>query len=178
MTNPNTNTPAFDLETFTFNGITLHTVVIDGEPWFSAKDMLRAIGSKARNTQHVRDVADEGDYRIIRVQEVQERGIELRYLFPTGARGSANSVSLVNEPGLYKFTLRAQRSNPAARDFQDWITKTVIPAIRKTGGYVKDGVPAGADRRRSPRGRSRRLRPRRTVTTSPFAEIFFLKTTN
>ena len=31
--------------------------------------------------------------------------------------------------GLYKLTLRAQRSNPNAAKFQDWVTKEVLPAI-------------------------------------------------
>ena len=47
-------------------------------------------------------------------------------------------VKMVNESGLYKLVLRAQRSNPAARDFQDWIVRDVLPAIRKDGMYVKD----------------------------------------
>lgn len=47
-------------------------------------------------------------------------------------------VNMISESGLYTIVLRAQRSNPAARAFQDWITKIVIPSIRKTGSYIKD----------------------------------------
>ncbi|MFD2141516.1 Bro-N domain-containing protein [Ancylobacter oerskovii] len=29
---------------------------------------------------------------------------------------------------------------PQARAFQDWVTKEVLPTIRKTGGYVLQGA--------------------------------------
>lgn len=34
---------AFDLETFTFNGHALRTVVIDGKPWFVSSDVARCL---------------------------------------------------------------------------------------------------------------------------------------
>lgn len=46
------------------------------------------------------------------------------------------AVSLISESGLYKLIMRAQRSNPMAAEFQDWVTRTVLPAIRKDGMYV------------------------------------------
>lgn len=124
---------SFDLETFTFNGKTLRTVVIDGKPWFAAIDVLAALGLNTRHTQHIRYAADDDEYLVLKKSAMPETGIELRHLFPqaSGGRGSANALSLISESGLYKFTLRAQRSNPAARDFQDWVTKDVLPRIRR-----------------------------------------------
>jgi prophage antirepressor-like protein len=39
----------------------------------------------------------------------------------------------VSESGLYKLVMRAD--SETARPFQDWVTREVLPAIRKTGGY-------------------------------------------
>lgn len=41
---------------------------------------------------------------------------------------------LVSETGLYKFVLRSDK--PEARPFQDWVTRVVLPAIRKNSAYV------------------------------------------
>ncbi len=40
----------------------------------------------------------------------------------------------VSESGLYKLIMRSDK--PAARAFQDWVTRDVLPAIRKDGGYI------------------------------------------
>jgi len=41
---------------------------------------------------------------------------------------------LVSESGLYKLVMRSDK--PQAKAFQDWVTKVVLPAIRKDGAYV------------------------------------------
>lgn len=43
-------------------------------------------------------------------------------------------VTLLSESGLYKFILRSDK--PQARPFQDWVTREVLPSVRKTGGYI------------------------------------------
>ena len=40
----------------------------------------------------------------------------------------------VSESGLYKVIMRSDK--PEAREFQDWVTQSVLPAIRKDGGYI------------------------------------------
>lgn len=40
---------------------------------------------------------------------------------------------LINESGLYSLVLSSKL--PTAKQFKRWITKEVIPSIRKTGGY-------------------------------------------
>ncbi len=41
-------------------------------------------------------------------------------------------VTLVSESGLYKLIMRS--NSLAALPFQDWVTREVLPAIRKDGG--------------------------------------------
>lgn len=43
-------------------------------------------------------------------------------------------TNIVNEPGLYAFVLGSRK--PEAKTFKRWITHDVLPAIRKTGGYI------------------------------------------
>lgn len=42
-------------------------------------------------------------------------------------------MNVVSESGLYKLALRSDK--PQAKAFQDWVTKEVLPSIRKTGTY-------------------------------------------
>jgi prophage antirepressor-like protein len=44
------------------------------------------------------------------------------------------SLKLISESGLYKLVMRSDK--PEAREFQDWVTRVVLPAIRKDGAYV------------------------------------------
>jgi len=44
---------------------------------------------------------------------------------------------LISESGLYKLIMRAHpNANPAVARFQNWVTREVLPAIRKDGMYV------------------------------------------
>ncbi|PVA11550.1 transporter [Pelagivirga sediminicola] len=75
---------------------------------------------------------DADEYLTIAKKDL-EGNHEVHDLFP----GSAARMALVSESGLYKFVLRSQRTRPAAKEFQDWVTKVVLPAIRKDGLYVQ-----------------------------------------
>ncbi|WP_452030449.1 BRO-N domain-containing protein [Azospirillum palustre] len=48
--------------------------------------------------------------------------------------GGAGLQTLISESGLYKLVMRSDK--PEARKFQDWVTRDVLPAIRKDGGYI------------------------------------------
>ena len=50
-------------------------------------------------------------------------------------RGGARVVALISESGLYKLVMRSDK--PEAREFQDWVTRVVLPAIRKDGAYIQ-----------------------------------------
>jgi len=43
-------------------------------------------------------------------------------------------LTLLSESGLYKLIMRSDK--PTARPFQDWVTRDVLPAIRKDGAYI------------------------------------------
>lgn len=59
-----------------------------------------------------------------------------------GMRGPASYI--ISESGLYKLVMRSDK--PEAREFQDWVTREVLPAILKDGMYVagEEKVKTGA----------------------------------
>ena len=42
-------------------------------------------------------------------------------------------MTYINEPNLYRLIIKSRK--PAAEAFEEWVMETVLPAIRKTGGY-------------------------------------------
>jgi prophage antirepressor-like protein len=132
----------FDLETFTFNGHTLRTAVIDGTIWFAVADVFASLGRANNPVGDIKAILDlDEEYKVVTRSLV--RAEEVPLLFPRiSGRGGSSRVAFVTESGLMKYILRAQRSNPAAKDFQDWITKVVIPSIRKDGGGDYDAAPS------------------------------------
>ena len=57
--------------------------------------------------------------------------------------GQRRKFIIINESGLYALVLSSKL--PQARVFKHWVTSEVLPAIRKTGGYIPtkdaDGRP-------------------------------------
>lgn len=92
-------------------------VTIDGEPWFIAKDVATALGySNTRDAiaKHV----DDDDKNTVVIRD---------------GKGNPNQT-IINESGLYSLVLSSKL--PTAKKFKHWITSEVLPAIRKTGGYI------------------------------------------
>jgi len=56
---------------------------------------------------------------------------------------AACAASIISESGLYKIIMRSDK--PIAHYFQDRVTKKVLPATRKDGGYImgEEKVRAG-----------------------------------
>ncbi|MFC6788264.1 Bro-N domain-containing protein [Methylobacterium komagatae] len=105
--------------TFSFAGLELRSITIEGKPWFSAADVCEFLGLTRKNaTVHIRKLDDA------------EKGV---YPFHT-VRGPQKSA-VISESGLYTLTMRSDK--PQAKEFQNWVTGTVLPAIRKDGMYVQ-----------------------------------------
>lgn len=47
--------------------------------------------------------------------------------------GGEQVINFISEPGLYEVILGCRK--PKAKPFKDWVTKEVLPTIRKTGHY-------------------------------------------
>ena len=60
--------------------------------------------------------------------------------------GRTQQALFINEDGLYDVILDSRK--PKARQFRKWVTSEVLPAIRKTGGYMvskQDDTPELVD---------------------------------
>ena len=102
----------------------IRTVEIDGEIWFVAADVCRALDIK-NVTQAVS-----------RLKENE------RAMFSIGRsqiNGGGSEVNIINEPGLYRLIFKSRK--PEAESFQDWVYHEVLPSIRKTGAYYVNSVP-------------------------------------
>ena len=110
----------------------IRVVMLEGDPWFVAADVCRALGlvpNKANGSfqDHLRKLASN-ERRTLRGHLLNET-IGGRGAFPPGGQ-----FTLISESGLYKLIMRSDK--PAARAFQDWVTRDVLPTIRRTGSYV------------------------------------------
>lgn len=100
----------------------IRTLLIDGEPWFVAADVCKAL-----LIVNSRDA-------LTRIDD-DEKGV-----VSTDTLGGRQEVTIVNEPGLYTLILGSRK--PEAKAFKRWITHEVIPAIRKHGAYISPNAEA------------------------------------
>lgn len=94
----------------------------NGEPWFCGKDVAALLGYanvKAALADHV----DAEDKQILQRSEITT-------LENVPNRG----MTFINESGLYSLVLSSKLPN--AKKFKRWVTSEVLPAIRRTGGYI------------------------------------------
>ena len=94
----------------------VRTVVIEGRPWFVAKDITECLGYQNGRDALYKHV-DEEDKGVAKCDTL----------------GGAQDLSVINESGLYSLILSSKL--PEARKFKHWVTSEVLPTIRKTGGY-------------------------------------------
>ena len=85
-----------------------------GEPWFVAKDVCDALGVDKTSASRL---------------DADEKGLR-----STQTLGGEQQVLFVNEPGFYSLVMKSRK--PEAKAFKRWVTHEVLPAIRKTGGYL------------------------------------------
>lgn len=97
----------------------VRTVTIDGEPWFVAKDVADALGYSNSRDALARHVDDEDKTSVV---------------IPDTGSNYKSKATLINESGLYSLVLSSKL--PTAKKFKHWITSEVLPAIRRTGGYI------------------------------------------
>ena len=98
----------------------------DGEPWFVAADVCKALD------------LDNSRQAVARLDDDEKNTV----ILTDGIPGNPNKT-IVNEPGLYTLVLGSRK--PEAKAFKRWITHDVIPSIRKTGGYTTAKAPQGKE---------------------------------
>ena len=99
----------------------------EGQPWFVAKDVLKALGY----------AEDYNPSRALQAVPEEWKGVQ-----PIHTPGGMQEMLTLSESGLYFFLARSDK--PKALPFQKWLAEDVVPSIRKTGGYMlakADGTP-------------------------------------
>lgn len=100
---------------FSFGNNQLRVIECNGEPWFVAKDVADALGyARARDA-----IADHC------------KGAVKRRILTAGGEQEA---TVIPERDLYRLIMRSKL--PSAERFEEWVVGTVLPSVRKHGGYV------------------------------------------
>lgn len=113
-----------ELKIFNYQSNEVRTVMKDGEPWFVLKDVCRVLSiSKHRDLAARLDADERGSVRV-------------------DTPGGPQETIIINESGLYSVILRSDKAE--AKPFRKWVTSQVLPAIRRTGGYLagQEGMSA------------------------------------
>jgi hypothetical protein len=90
-------------------------IEIEGEPWFIAVEVCALLGLTSA-TESLRGLDDDE-----KLTSVIHRA------------GQKRQVNLINESGLYNLIFKSRKES--AKKFRKWVTKEVIPSIRKKGSY-------------------------------------------
>lgn len=107
----------FENETFG----AVRVVEIDGEPWFVAKDVLRALGyAEEYNPSRAMQAIPEEWKGVHRMHTRSENGVE-----------QEREMLTISEQGLYFFLGRSDKE--AALPFQKWAAGEVFPTLRQKG---------------------------------------------
>ena len=95
------------------------------EIWFRGKDIAKALGYEKTRNAILKHVSDD-DKSIL---EDLRRGPQITAPFKNEQGGSI----FINESGLYSLIFSSRLES--AKAFKRWVTKDVLPSIRKTGRY-------------------------------------------
>lgn len=96
---------------------TVRTTAINGEPWFVGKDVAEALGY-GNPRQGLSSHVDDDD-----------RGVQ-NLDTPSGRQ----DMTVINESGVYALVFGSKL--PKAKEFKRWVTREVLPSIRKHGAYI------------------------------------------
>lgn len=114
-----------ELQIFNFGTTPIRTVLIDEQPWFVGRDVAIILDYNEPHKAIQRHIDDED---------------RMKHPIPTSS--GIQEMLLVNESGMYSLVFGSKM--PQAMEFKRWVTKEVLPSIRKTGGYQVPSDPMSA----------------------------------
>lgn len=105
---------------FEYEGQQMRTTLIDGRPWFAAKDVceILELGNVTRAVE--------------RLSESQKGLTSIQ------TPGGKQQMNVVSEAGLYKLIFTSRKEE--ADRFTNWVAEEVLPSIRQHGLYATDNV--------------------------------------
>ena len=111
----------------------IRVITIDEEPMFIGKELVEKLGYKKNYCEVIKQHCDEDDYLLYNKNSFPKWESVLDYKI-LGQRGGY----LVNESGMYSLILGSELPN--AKNFKRWVTKEVLPSIRKHGAYIGENA--------------------------------------
>ena len=99
-------------------GFQIRGGLIDNEPYFVAKDVCEAL-----SIEKYRDA-------VARLDDDERGSLVVDTL------GGNQEMTALNESGLYSLIMTSRKQE--AKEFKKWVTKEVLPSIRKHGIYATD----------------------------------------
>ena len=106
-------------EIFNYENKEIRTIMKDNEMWFVGKDVAEILGY-ARARKAILDHVDLDDKGVLKQSTL----------------GGVQDVTIINESGLYSLILSSKLES--AKKFKKWVTKEVLPTIRKHGMYATE----------------------------------------
>lgn len=101
----------------------VRTSIIEDEPYFALNDVCRIL-----------EIKNPSDAK----SRLRKDGVGTTEVIDS--MGRTQLANFINESNLYKLVFQSRK--PEAERFADWVTSEVLPAIRKHGAYMTDGVIA------------------------------------
>lgn len=105
------------LQLFSYGGQEVRTHLVSDEPWFVIADVCKVL--ELSNPTMAAQTLDADDLSTTEVMD---------------SMGRKQTARTTNEGGVYQLVFQSRKPN--ARDFRRWVTKDVLPQIRKTGSYA------------------------------------------
>lgn len=114
----NSNCINVDVKLFNFEMFDVETLFENSTPYFRLTDIEKVLGlTKGQSAKWIKEGWFDDDE--VKLRNSQLGGYPLKY---------------VAESGLYRILNRT--NSPKARPFERWVTKEVLPSLRKNGGYI------------------------------------------
>ena len=127
-----TDTAIFSFTRADDDVVDIRTATIDGEPWFVAADVCRALGLRpdtVRTSGKGARALQPAETRVL--MKTRDPVTSL----PDGLfRRNDYRLRLLSESGLYKLVMRSDKDEAVV--FQNSVTQEVLPSIRKTCSYA------------------------------------------
>jgi prophage antirepressor-like protein len=130
-------------ESFPVTGQPVRVVMINEDPWFVAADVCKVL--ERGSPHHVRKLVKEDEVRVVDLRSAARTsrtsspgsGRTSRTSSPGSGTdagrsgyGTGTPLSLaVSESGLYTLIMRSRK--PAAGPFREWVTRELLPSVRR-----------------------------------------------
>jgi prophage antirepressor-like protein len=109
------------IEKYFENQGSIRSVIVEGEPWFVAKDVCDILDLK-NSRQAVSRLDDDEKDGVIFNDSINRR----------------QKTIVINESGLYSLIFTSTK--PEAKYFRKWVTSEVLPSLRRKGTYSLNKV--------------------------------------